>query len=107
MTDQPPSPREVIAQWHLTCVHSNPDLAADELLESLRSRGYVVVPREPTQVMKDAGVSPEGRSEYGWPLDDYLYHEVFLMRPDVKADAAGLIYGAMIDAANPGGGGKG
>jgi hypothetical protein len=70
----------------------------DKVCAELRAK-YAVVPREPTQVMKDAGVSPAGRQEYGWPLDDYLYHETFFMQPDIKADAAGLIYRAMIEAA--------
>jgi hypothetical protein len=46
MTDQPPSPREVLAD-ELRGGYR----AADKLLEALRSRGYVVVPREPTDEM--------------------------------------------------------
>jgi hypothetical protein len=98
MTDQPPSPREVIARWHLTCVHSNPDLAADELLESLRSRGYVVVPCKHDG---RAGLTHEMCHAF-WQAHDAAWNRG---RGHYESTNAG--YNALIDAANPGGGGKG
>jgi hypothetical protein len=61
VADRPPS--EVIAEWFLACVHSNPELAADELLEALRSRGYAVVPRE-------ADRGPDHPNDLGDDSDD-------------------------------------
>jgi hypothetical protein len=78
MTDQPPSPREVLAD-ELRGGYR----AADKLLDTLRTRGYVVVPREPTDEMVAAYESGVGlKTTREW-------------------------WRAMIDAANPGGGGKG
>jgi hypothetical protein len=101
MTDQPPSPREVIAQTRVRQEYGNEapvgwagvSLArneADEILEALRSRGYVVVPREPTEEM--LGAATEGMSG-GAKRATKAYQRT--------------VWRAMIDAANPGGGGKG
>jgi hypothetical protein len=115
MTDQPPSPREVIADLlDPDLLHGiGPSATAERLLESLRSRGYVVVPREPTNQMMDQGTDP-----LYWPhfLPSRLVREVWMW----------MLYGAgaiskeeMLEtkerirrlvneeAANPGGGGKG
>jgi hypothetical protein len=102
MTDQPPSPREVIAEEFaklhvlrlgLVLPEDEYSHLTDGLLEALRTRGYVVVPREPTEEMLGAGeneiIQAIGRDR----PTDYL--------------GARQAWPAMIDAANPGGGGKG
>jgi hypothetical protein len=94
MTDQPPSPREVLAD-ELRGGYR----AADKLLDTLRSRGYVVVPREPTPDMVSAVAWGDYTTfSYGGGTNDFTYF---------SAENAADVWRAMIDAANPGGGGKG
>jgi hypothetical protein len=114
MTDQPPSPREVIARWIIE-VKDEPmaghgydecsscrnlsDSEAGGLLDTLRSRGYVVVPREPTPDMVSAVAWGDYTTfSYGGGTNDFTYF---------SAENAADVWRAMIDAANPGGGGKG
>jgi len=58
MSDSSRSPREVIAEVMAPAVHNwnSPHYldSADAVLEALRSNGFVVVPREPTEAMVDA-----------------------------------------------------
>jgi hypothetical protein len=83
MTDQPPSPREAVRQALDTVTGYGTKPSTDLFVEALRSRGYVVVPREPTDEMVAAYESGVGlKTTREW-------------------------WRAMIDAANPGGGGKG
>jgi hypothetical protein len=96
MTDQPPSPREVLAD-ELRGGYR----AADKLLEALRSRGYVVVPREPTEAMIAAFDGAHGEMAY----HERGYHDGDSGWIEWMSDAASVAWRAMIDAAN--GGGKG
>jgi hypothetical protein len=52
-----PSPREVIAAWLLLDFKTSmkPTAASESLLEALRSRGFAIVPIEPTDEMRHAG----------------------------------------------------
>jgi hypothetical protein len=80
MTDQPPSPREVLAD-ELRGGYR----AADKLLDTLRSRGYVVLSREQIHTLGD--------------ICDVCTHDLTgVICPGCRCDKG---------AANPGGGGKG
>jgi hypothetical protein len=51
-----PSPREVIADWLAMAVPREiAEAEANSILEALRSRGYAIVPIEPTDEMRHAG----------------------------------------------------
>jgi hypothetical protein len=100
MTDQPPSPREVIAleiAGRLEYASEADEVAADAL-EALRARGYVVVP---CKHEGRAGLTHEMCHVF-WQAHDAAWNKG---RGHYESTNAG--YNAMIDAANPGGGGKG
>jgi hypothetical protein len=97
MTDQPPSPREVIADWLMffDMDGDGPTKSAGLLLEALRSLGYVVVPREPTPDMVSAVAWGDYTTfSYGGGTHDFTYF---------SAENAADVWRAMIDAANGGG----
>jgi hypothetical protein len=104
MTDQPPSPREVIAEEFaelhvlrlgLVLPEDEYSHLTDGLLEALRSRGYVVVPREPTPDMVSAVAWGDYTTfSYGGGTHDFTYF---------SAENAADVWRAMIDAANGGG----
>jgi hypothetical protein len=74
-----PSPREVIASTVARDSSPREELEssrlADHVLEALRSRGYAVVPIEPTDLMMDQGTDP-----LYWPtfLPSRLVREVWM-----------------------------
>jgi hypothetical protein len=77
MSPNPPHPaREVIAETVRYWIGGwATDPVADRVLEALRSRGYAIVPIEPTDLMMDQGTDP-----LYWPtfLPSRLVREVWM-----------------------------